>query len=123
MATAVLTPQSVGIAGAELFSDTAKYTAATAADGFEFVNDGNTLVHIKNTDSGACTLTIDCPQPCEWGGTTIHDETASVTNAEDWISGKFPVSRFNEQSTGKVTIRLTASADVTKILARAIKLT
>lgn len=123
MSTVVLTAEAVTYAGKELFSDTAKYSAATAADGFEFVNDGRTLIHIKNTDSGACTFTVDNPQPCEYGGTTIHDESGSITNAEDSLIGVFPVHRFNEQSTGKVIIRLTAAADVTKILARAIKIT
>lgn len=120
MAVATLTPKACTYEGVEAYSDTPDYIAATAVDGFQFVNDGKTVVNIKNTDSGSCTCTVDVPQPCSYGGTTVHDVAVAVPNAEDWLIGPFDMHRFND-SDGKVTIRLTPSADVTKLLACAYK--
>lgn len=123
MAVVVLTPKTIDYNGVEGYSDTPDYAAATAADGFEFVNDGKTVLHIKNTDSGNCTATVVSPQPCALGGTTVHNVAVVIPNAEDWFIGVLPTNRFNATSTGKVTVSLVASADVTKILACAYKLT
>jgi len=123
MAVVALTPGNVDYNGIELKTDTGEYDAATAEDGFEFVNDGKTLIHIVNADSGTCTATIDNPQSCNFGGTEVHDVDVEIPSGDDYIIGPFPTHRFNSSSAGKVTISLVASNDVTAISARAIKLT
>jgi hypothetical protein len=114
MAVAVLTPKEFDYNGAEAYSDTADYVAATAVDGYEFLNDGKTIVNIKN-DSGAVALTatIDVPNTCDYGGTTVHDVAIVIPFGDDWIIGPLPTHIFNAPDTGKVTIRLSAFADIT----------
>jgi len=121
MAVATLTPKTVNYEGVEAYSDTADYTAATAADGFQFVNDGKTIVNIINADDGELTATVDNPQPCDFGGTAVHDVEIAIPAADDYLVGPFPKHRFNDEN-GKVTIRLTANSDVTDISACAYKL-
>lgn len=122
MPTVVLPIESCDFNGMEMHSDTGEYDAATANDGFEFVNDGKTLIHIKNGDAGAITAVVDNPQSCDFGGTTVHDVAVAIPQSEDFIIGPFPTHRFNEASTGKVVVRLTPHTDVTDITARAIRL-
>ena len=122
MAVVTLTVGEVDYNGLELKTDTAEYDAATAADGFEFVNDGKTLIHIVNGDSGECVATIDVPQACSFGETTGHDVDVTIPAGDDYIAGPFPTNRFNSSTAGKVTISLVASADVTAITARAVKM-
>ena len=106
MAVVTLTRKDIDYNGAEAYSDTADYTAATATDGFEFINDGKTIINIKNDGtSGALTCTVDNPQPCSYGSTTIHDITVTIPQDDDWLIGPFPTHRFNDSS-GKVTISL-----------------
>lgn len=107
MAVVTLTLKTVNYNGVEGYSDTADYSAATATDGFEFTNDGRTIINVKNDgSSGALTCTIDNPQPCDFGGTTVHDVTVTIPQGDDFIIGPFPTNRFNSQSAGKVTITL-----------------
>lgn len=121
MATVTLTVGTTSDAAAlELYSG--GYTAATATDGFKFLNDGKTLFFLKNADTGATTATVDCPQPCSYGGTTVHDQTYSCTNAKDYVMGPFEKSQWND-SDGYVTISVTEDSDVTDISAKAVSLT
>jgi hypothetical protein len=122
MAVATLTPKEVNFEGVEAYSDTADYTAATAADGFQFVNDGKTIINIINADDGTCTATIDNPGTCNFGGTTVHDVDVDIPAADDFLIGPFPMHRFNDEN-GKVTISLVANTDVTAISACVYKLT
>lgn len=122
MAVVTLTPKTVDFNGVEGYSDTADYSAATATDGFQFVNDGKTIINIKNADTGSCTATIDNPQPCSFGGTTVHDVDVVIPASDDFMIGPFPMSRFND-SNGLVTISLAVADDVTDISACAYKLT
>lgn len=114
MAVAVLTPKEFTYSGAEAYSDTGDYVAATAVDGYEFLNDGKTLVNIKN-DSGAVNLTatVDVPNTCDFNGSTVHDVAIAIPFGDDWIIGPFPTHIFNAPDTGKVTIRLSVFADIT----------
>lgn len=121
MAIVTLTVGSTSATAAlELYS--AGYTAAEDTNGFKFLNDGKTRIYIKNADSGACTALIDNPQPCSFGGTTVHDVSLSLTNAKDYVIGPFPKYRFNDAD-GYVTIGLTPAADATQISAKAVKST
>jgi hypothetical protein len=114
MAVAVLTAKDVDFNGVEAYSDTTDYVAATAVDGFEFVNDGKTFVSIKNGSGAvALTATVDVPRPCDLGGTTVHDVAMVIPFGDDWLAGPFPTHIFNAQDSGKCTIRLSAFADIT----------
>jgi hypothetical protein len=108
------------LAALELYSG--GYTAAEDTNGFKFLNDGKTRFYIKNADDGACTATIDTPQPCSYGGTTIHDTDLTITNAKDYVIGPFAKSRYNDAD-GYVTISITPNTDATAISAKAIKST
>lgn len=113
MAVVTLTPKEVDYNGAEAYSDTADYDAATAADGFTFLNDGKSIINIKNDGtSGSLTATIDNPQPCSFGGTSVHDVTVAIPQDDDFLIGPFPKHRFND-SDGKVTITLSHFDTVT----------
>lgn len=114
MAVVTLTAKEVDFNGVEAYSDTTDYSAATATDGYEFLNDGKTLLHIKN-DSGAVSLTVtlDVPNTCDFNGSSVHDEAITIPFGDDYIIGPFPTHIFNEPSTGKVTARLSAFADIT----------
>lgn len=106
MAVVTLTPKECDYNGVEAYSDTADYSAATATDGFTFVNDGKTVINIKNDGtSGALAATVDNPQPCDFGGTTVHDVSISIPQDDDFLIGPFPKHRFNDAD-GKVTITL-----------------
>jgi len=106
MAVVTLTPKNIDYNGAEAYSDTTDYDAATAVDGFTFVNDGKTIINIKNDGtSGELTATVDNPQPCDFGGTTVHDVAIAIPQDDDWLIGPFPKHRFNDDD-GKVTITL-----------------
>ena len=105
MAVVTLTPQAVTSAGVQSFTDTASYTAATATDGFEFVNNGKCAIEIYNNgSSGTLTVTVDSPQTCSQGGT--HDITETIEQGDSHVLGFFEPSRFNATSTGKVTVAL-----------------
>jgi hypothetical protein len=114
MAVVTLTPKDVDFNGVEAYSDTADYEAATAVDGYSFLNDGKTIINIKN-DSGAVSLTatVDVPNTCDFNGSSEHDEAITIPFGDDYMVGPFPTHIFNEPSTGKVTIRLSAFADIT----------
>jgi hypothetical protein len=122
MAIVTLTTTDIDTDGVEFYSDSAEWTAAEDTTGFKFLNDGKTLFHVINADTGACTCTIDTPQPCSYGGTTVHDIDVSVPNADDYFIGPFAKHRFNDAD-GYVTISLTVDDDATDISARVIKLT
>jgi hypothetical protein len=114
MAVVVLTPKEVDYNGVEAVSDTTDYKAATAVDGYTFLNDGRTFIHIKNGSGAvALTATIVSPQTCSFGISTGHNIAMVIPFGDDWFSGLFAVSRFNAISTGIVTITLSAFADIT----------
>jgi len=120
MAKAVVTVTQLTISGDEFYSDTAGYVDATAVDGFEFLNDGKTVLHIRNDGtSGSVTLTIDCPNPCDYGDTTLHDKTVAIPQGDDFIIGPFPTHIWNEPQTGKVNI---AASHFDNVSAKAFKI-
>jgi hypothetical protein len=114
MAVVVLTPKDIDYNGVEAYSDTVDYKAATAVDGYTFLNDGKTFIHIVN-GSGAVNLTATVvnQQTCSYGGSTSHNITIAIPFGEDWFSGFFAPSRFNSTSGGIVTVSLSAFADIT----------
>jgi hypothetical protein len=73
--------------------------AACSAGGDYFVNDGVTLLRFTNTDGSPVTVTVDCPNACSYGGTTVHDETLTVAaTTGDIIAGPWATAKYNDSS-------------------------
>lgn len=99
-----LTVQSATSAGLEV-------TFASATSGGDaFVNDGKSILRVKNGDDADMTVTIDSPTECNQGGT--HDITVTVTAGEERDIGPFLRNRFNDED-GKVQVTYSAVTSVT----------
>lgn len=106
MARTALTVQPVSIAGLA-----PAYTAADQPNGHEFVNDGNMLLHVKNTGGGACTVTLQTPAVVS--GVAVSDPTVSVpATTGDRMIGPFDPTIFN-QAGGLVYVDLSTGTGVT----------
>jgi hypothetical protein len=111
MAIQQLTPIEVDYTGKEMISKAANYTTLAIEGGY-FVNDGKSLLHIKNVAAGgSINVVIDSPQECDQGGT--HDITVAVPDEDDFFIGPFPTYRFNASATGYVTFTISEATNVT----------
>ena len=91
-----------------------KYTGlvAAAAAGDDFVNEGNSLLIIKNSSVGDDrTLTIHSVQVCDTG-LLEHDQTVTVTAASTFLFYAFNPKRWNS-ATQKVSLTYSSEADLT----------
>jgi len=91
----------------------ATYKSANT-DGHMFVNDGRSLVHVKNASGSAVTATIETGATRD--GYAIADQEVSVPAGEDRFIGPFPPRTFNVQSgddRGKVKLTFSAITSVT----------
>lgn len=72
----------------------ADYVAA-AAGGDQFVNDGRTVIHVKNTNAATRTVTVNSQRLCDQG--FDHDIALVVpaTTGDEFL-GPFPTERFND---------------------------
>jgi hypothetical protein len=102
------------------------YTFASASTGDTAVNDGKTFFLFSNGNASSRTLTIaanDADKP-GFGTIATPDTTVTLpgsgTNSGLAIVGPFPVDRFNDPSTGRVSYTLDSS---TGMNVAAIKLT
>jgi len=84
--------------------------AAASAGGDTFINDGKTILHIKNTDTVSHTVTADRLQLSSTG--RDDNETCTVPAAGERIMGPFPTNRFNS-SAGAVSLTYDAVVGVT----------
>lgn len=106
MARTTLTVQQVTLAGLA-----PTYAAATVTDGDAFANDGNVLVHVKNTNAATRTLTIQTP--AKVAGVDVAEVTVTIpANTGDVMIGPFDPSIFN-QADGKVYLDWSAVTNVT----------
>jgi len=81
----------------DLTGDSKAYV--TPANGDTFVNDGHTVLHVKNANASPCVVTIDSVKPCDQG--VDHNPAPSVAaTTGDELIGPFPISRFS----GVVTV-------------------
>jgi hypothetical protein len=96
------------------------YTAASATD--TFTPDGDTLVHVLNTNAATRTVTI--------GPATVHVQrgqniapmvsgTIAATTGT-MILGPFPADQYADATTGLATITPSATAGVTYAVVRAV---
>lgn len=103
MAREELTPQPIPLTGLE-----ATYAAA-AADGNKFVNDGATMVHIKN-GTGDCVITIQIAKTVD--GQAVTDPTVTCTANEERFLPSLPPSIYN-QADGMVYLDYDDESNVT----------
>ncbi|WP_435007984.1 hypothetical protein P12x_005250 [Tundrisphaera lichenicola] len=103
------------------------HTSASAdVAGDTFTNDGRTFLLFTNANASARTLTIAANDTTRPGFGTIAtpDTTVTIpgsgTNGGLCVVGPFPTERFNDLSTGKVSLGYSA---VTGLTVAAVKLT
>jgi hypothetical protein len=90
---ATYTKQTGGLTGAAV-----TYGAVTASD--DFVNDGNSRLHVKNASGSPCTVTFNSIAACDQG--FDHDQIVTVPAGSDRIIGPFP-ARFTDPNNGNKT--------------------
>jgi hypothetical protein len=74
---------------------------AAAAGGDSFINDGKTLLYVKNAHTAAITVTINSLQACNQG--FDHNVVITVAAGSSIQIGPFPTPRFNDP-TNKVGV-------------------
>lgn len=106
MARTTLAVQQITLGGA-----TPALVAGDAANGHDFVNDGHTFLHIKNTGGAAVTVTIQTP--AKVGGMDVSELEVSIpaTNGDRMI-GPFNPTIFN-QTNQRVNVNLSSDTGVT----------
>jgi len=79
------------------------YVAAATA-GNTYTNHGIEMIHLKVSGATAAVVvaTVEGVAACNQG--TVHDVTAAVATASDMLLGPYDTARFNNATTGKVTI-------------------
>ena len=90
MALETLTVQTAGRAGAEL-----AYQAVTNVGGFKFINDGKTMMFVKN-DAGDLVITAAIQPTVD--SEAVDVKTVTVTASETWVSGVWPTEWYNDTS-------------------------
>ena len=86
-------------------------TAADSVNGMEFLNDGNVILHFKNTNGASRTATIQTSALV--GGLAVAEETVVVpATTGEKITKTFDPAIYG-QAGGKVFIDLDASAGLT----------
>lgn len=84
---------------------------ACAGGGDEFLNDGKTMLHLKNGSGGALTVTVDSLVNCNQG--TDHNSVTSVGATAEAMIGPFGITRFNDSSTGRAAITYSGVTSLT----------
>lgn len=106
MALETLTVQPVSRDGALI-----ALQSATIADGFQFPNNGKTLLFFKN-DALDCELVFTIPVTVD--GQSGLSRTIDVTAAEHWVMGPFPVDQYND---AEGNVLCTPEQDIVSLLA------
>lgn len=89
MAKETLTAQQASRTGAQISRQ-----SVTAAGGFEFPNDGKTLLLVNN-DAVDMVLVFTIQKKLD-GQTATR--TVTVTASQDWVVGPFPTELYNDAS-------------------------
>lgn len=92
------------------------FDAADVA-GDEFTNNGRTFIYIKNGGASPITATVDSLVNCNQG--FDHDIAITVPAGGEVLQGPFNPSRFNDGSTGRVSVTY---SDITSVTVAAIAL-
>lgn len=75
----------------------AVYTAVEAA-GDEFINDGHTLIHVKNTAGTTNSVTVASKFSPVPKGLAVANITVSLAGTQDVFSGFFAPEAYNDSS-------------------------
>lgn len=110
---ALLTAQTAAADGTAI-----TFSAASASD--TFANTGNERFVIKNGSGSSINVTFDSPTTCEFAAaaSSAHDLVVAVAaGAETWV-GPLSMARFNDPSTGLVTVTYSSTTTVTVAVVR-----
>lgn len=92
MATVALTVQDARRASNGVnVTDTG--VSATSGNTYQFNNNGQTLLYVKNASGSTCTVTVITPGTVD--GLAITDLTVSVATAKEHLIGPFPARVYN----------------------------
>lgn len=107
---ALLTAQTVTSAGVA-----PSYSAVSASD--TFANDGTVMLHVKNAGGSIDNITVTSVKACDQGSS--HNLAVAVpATTGDRMIGPFETQRFNDPSTGLVTVAHSFTTSVTCALIR-----
>jgi P pilus assembly chaperone PapD len=115
MTTKTLTVGTLALTGILLSSALEAMGATDTA--FEFVNDGSTAVAIENGSASPITVTIDAQSI---DGLTITDPSVTIAAGATRIIKALDPKYFNNSS-GKVTLSVSAAATTVKAYAFRVK--
>lgn len=83
---------------------------AANAGGDKIVNDGDTILHVKNGGGAPITVTVAAVTKCSHG--SLHDSVSTVAAGATTQIGPFPQARFNGID-GKASVAYSAVTSVT----------
>lgn len=102
---ATLTVQQITTAGV-----TPTYVACSGG-GDQFLNNGKTLIEVKNTNAATRDVTVNSQATCSFGFDHDIVNTIGATTGDE-IMGPFPTARFND-ATGMVQLTYSAVTNLT----------
>lgn len=111
MADITLTILAVGRSNNGL---TPAFTSVNATDVYFAQNDGRLLLHVKNANAGAGTVTVQTPNTVDSQATlAITDLTATVpANTGDKMIGPFPPTIYNNVN-GQIRVTFSLASGMT----------
>ncbi len=114
---AALTVENTGVGGNSL---TPTFVAA-AVGGDTFVNDGRSMLYVKNGDVSPMTVTITTPAELR-GGIGVEDPPTTVPATSEEIIGPFDPTIFNAPDGSGVAVGYSTDTSVTVAVIRLQKL-
>lgn len=114
---AALTVENTGLGSSSL---TPTFVAA-AGGGDTFVNDGRSMLYVKNGDASPITVTITTPLTLR-GGIAVDDPVTTVPATSEEIIGPFDPTLFNAAGGAGVSVAYSAVTTVTVAVIRLQKL-
>ncbi|WP_041580834.1 hypothetical protein [Bacillus sp. 1NLA3E] len=88
-----------------------KTMSSASAGGDTFTNDGNTILYVKNGGASPVTVTVNSVAPCSQG--FDHDLVVSLAAGSEISFPKLDPYRFNDLSTGLVSVSYSTVTSVT----------
>ncbi len=114
---AALTVENTGV-GANSLKPT---FVAAAGGGDTFINDGRSMLYVKNGGGSPITVTIATPYSAQ-AGVGIEDPPTTVVNAEEEVIGPFNPTLFNAADGTGVGVTYSGVTSVTVAVIRLQKL-
>lgn len=79
--------------------------SVTTADGFRFLNDGNTFLYIEEQNAAGVTLTFTPTKTVD--SLAVSSRAVVVTASQNWLMGPWPTKHYNDAS-GYINVAITA---------------